>query len=154
MTTQRNAQKRRVTKESLGLAAIGSVGGWEVALDETTSAARRWFLQIEGPSVSVSFEVESPYVIDKMLAFLAAPGKAGPGAHRNSSPRTSELVIGKSAAEPVTLLRDDEFPDRFFLVAETARKLIVRITLGGEDLRMLESALSQSKEDLDDEDAD
>jgi hypothetical protein len=29
--------------------------------------------------------------------------------------RNEELVIGKNAEEPVTLVKDDEFPDRCFL---------------------------------------
>jgi len=146
--------KRGDDDEGLGLTALGSAGGWEFAIDETTSGAQRWFAQIEGPAVYLSFEIESPQVIDKVLEFLTEQRKAGSGAHGTSSPRNWELAIGKSEAEPVTLVQDDEFPDRYFLVAQTDRKLVVRVTLGGGDLRMLESALRQAKEDLDGEDAE
>jgi hypothetical protein len=154
MATRKSGLKRSAGNECLGLTAIGSAGDWEVAVDETTSATRRWFAQVEGPSVYLSFEVESPNVIGKILDFLTEPKKAGNLAQRNSSPRNGELVIGKSVAVSVTLLRDEEFPDRYFLVAETAGKFVVRVTLGGKDLIMLESALRQVQEDLADEDAD
>jgi hypothetical protein len=154
MATKRNIMKRSDNNESTGLTAIGSAGGWEVAIDETTSGDQRWFAQIEGPSVYLHFEIESPHVINKVLAFLTEQKKAGSGSHGTWSQRNGELVIGKSEEEPVTLVRDDEFPDRCFLVAETNMKLIVRVTIGGRDLRLLEKALRQAKEDLDGDDSD
>jgi hypothetical protein len=146
--------KELPTNENLGLTAIGSAGGWEVAIDETTSGAQRWFAQIEGPSVYLSFEVQSPSVIDKLIEFLTNQPKGRKGSHGLSAQGNCKLVIGKTKDEPVALVRDDEFPDRCFLVVETKRKLVVRVTLDGTDLKSLVNALRQAKEDLDEDDFD
>src|SRR5258708_33131511 len=69
MSVTRNMAKAR-EKENLGLTAIGSDGGWEVAIDETTSGAQKWVAQIEGHSVYLSFSIGSPHIIDPMLEFL------------------------------------------------------------------------------------
>jgi hypothetical protein len=145
MGTTRNMPKNGAN-ERLGLAAIGSDGGWEVAIDETTSGAQKWFAQIEGQSVYLHFAIPSPSVIDKMIEFLTAPPKADNGLQ---SCQDGEIVIGKYKEEPVTLVRDDEFSDRYFVVVETKHKLVIRITVGGADLRSLVTALRQAKEDLD-----
>lgn len=139
---------------SYGLAAIGSAGGWEVAIDQTTSGEQRWFAQIEGPSVYLYFEVESSDVIRKMLEFLTAQTNVGGGSLDVAAPLNGELVLSKSTEEPVTLMRDDEFSDRYFLVVETASESIVRITIGDTDLKMLERALRQAREDLDEDEPD
>jgi hypothetical protein len=154
MGNQRNTTKRSDHSETLGLAAIGSAGGWEVAIDEPTSAESRWFAQIEGPSVYLSFEVDSPRVIDRVIEFPMQPKRVRNGTHGLASPGNGELVIGKSRGESVTLVRDDEFPDRCFLIAEVGRKLTVRVTIGGKDLELLESALRQAKGDLDEDASD
>jgi hypothetical protein len=155
MANSRNPPKRRENdNENLGLMAIGSAGGWDVAIDETTSGAPRWFVQIEGPSVYLSFEVQSPSVIDKLVEFLTDSTKAGKGSPELSAPSDGKLVIGKSKDEPVTFVKDDEFPDRYFLVVETKRKLVVRVTLAKTDLKSLVSALRQAKDDLEEDDSD
>jgi hypothetical protein len=63
-------------------------------------------------------------------------------------------VIGNSKEEPVILVRDEEFSDRYFLVVQTKKKMVVRVTFGGADLNSLVIALRQAKEDLDADDAD
>ncbi len=143
MSTTRSAPKPKA--ESLGLAAIGSAGGWEVAIDETTSGTQKWFAQIEGPSIYLYFAVESPRVIDKMLNFLSTQATANGVAW--ASPRNGQLVLGKSRKE-VTLLRDDEFADRYFLLVENESGLIIRLTISGADVNSLVIALKQAKEDL------
>ena len=57
--------------ENIGLLANGSSGPWEVSVDETISGDERWFAQIEGPSVYVSFEIPSPNIIGEAVRFLA-----------------------------------------------------------------------------------
>ena len=154
MASQRNTTKRSDHSNRLGLTAVGRGGAWEVAIDEATSGESKWFAQIEGPSVYLDFEVDSPRIIDKIIQFLMELKRATNGTHGLTSPKNEELLLSKSRGESVTLVRDDEFPDRYFLVAEARRKLTVRVTIGGEDLELLESALRQAKEDLDDDDSD
>jgi hypothetical protein len=132
---------------SLGLVAVGSAGGWEVDLDEATLGDARWFmLQIEGPTVYMNFEVESPGIIERIVEFVNERHIAGS--------KSNELMIGKSKGQSVTLMRDDEFTDRFFLVVQTDTELTVRVTIGGNDLNQLENALRQAKEDVDNEGAE
>jgi hypothetical protein len=155
MTPSRNNLRQRDNgNDSLGLTAIGSAGRWEVAIDETTSGTQRWFAQIEGPSIYLYFEVPSPHVIETILDFLTEHTTAEKGSQDSPARRNGEIVIGKRAKEPVTLVRDDEFSDRYFLVAETETKLVVRVTIGGADLKSLVSALRQANEDLNGNDSD
>src|SRR4051794_4427376 len=124
---------------SRGLVAVGSAGGWQVDLDEAISDDERWVMKIEGPSVYLNFEVESPRVIDKALEFLMKRKKADSESRRRWSRKNDELKIGKCDKELVTLVRDDEFADRYFLAVQTATKLTFRVTFGGKDLVQLES---------------
>lgn len=145
--------------ESFGLLANGSCGQWEVAIDESTSGADRWFAQIEGPSVSFYFEIPSASIIGTMLQFFevrpAATKQPPPGSGElNGSLDTGKdmLVIGKDKKNPITLVRDDEYPDRFFLLIGVMDSPIVRFVMAGTDAMEIAEALRQVKEDLDDED--
>jgi len=147
---------RKTSKEveSLGLAAFGRDGCWEVAIDETTSGAHKWFAQIESPSVYLYFTVQSPLVIDEMLSFLTTQTTEKTALRGSDQNQNGQIVIGKNKEEPITLVRDDEFSDRYFLIAETKRGLIARVTIGGSDLNSFVNALRQAKEDLDEADVD
>src|SRR6266850_23079 len=101
-------------KDNIGLLANGASGQWEVAIDETTSGADRWFAHIEGASISFYFEIPSPDIVDKVIQFLAGPSAKGLSA--NSSARNGTLIVGKDKHAPVRLIRDDEFSGRYFLV--------------------------------------
>ena len=56
--------------ENLGLLANGASGPWEFSVDETISGTERWFAQIEGPSVYISFEIPSPSIVGEALVPL------------------------------------------------------------------------------------
>src|SRR5438067_10170353 len=60
-----------IPDENLGLLANGSSGRWEVSIDETVSGTERWFAQVEGQSLWLSFEIPSPEIISKVIQFLA-----------------------------------------------------------------------------------
>jgi len=55
-------------------------------------------------------------------------------------------VIGK---EDVSLLRDDEYDDRFFLLVGPADRPTVRFVIAGTDLTNIADALRQVQADLD-----
>jgi len=129
---------------NLGLAACGRDGDWAIDIDESISGAQKWFLQIEGRSVYLDFPIRSPRVIEKMLDFLTAQQAEKPGSSQNA-----RMAIGKDKDEPVVLLRDDEFTDRFFFLVRTRAGLVFRFTIGGPDLISLVNALRQAKEVLD-----
>jgi hypothetical protein len=132
-------------KAAIGLTAIGSSGPWEIAIDQTVSGPDRWFAQIEGPSVYLRFEIPSLETIDQAISLLASHGKTGSNA---AGVHDGTLAVGSNRSMRVSLLRDDEFSDRYFLVIEPKSGLVVRFTLAGDDLTHIVDALCQAKEDL------
>src|SRR5947209_5118903 len=106
------------TASALGLVANGSAGPWVVDVDETTSGEQRWLIQIEGPACYLSFEVPSPTVIDTVLGFF----------ERETVP---DVAVGFSGPCAVTLVRDDEYPDRCFFIVGASASPVVRIPLAG-----------------------
>jgi hypothetical protein len=149
MATSKNARQTQGRDDrSFGLLANGSCGRWEVAIDETTTGADRWFAQIEGPLVSFYFEVPSVDIVGKMLQLLESPpaGKKQPPIRVGE--RNGSLVLNKDKKTPVTLVKDDEYADRFFLVVGLPDNPIVRFVLAETDTMQLTEALRQVKEDL------
>ena len=137
-------------KNSAGLLAIGSSGSWEIAIDRTLSGLDRWFAQIEGPSVYLRFEIPALLVIEQAERFFAH-GKVGKhinGKKASSAAARSGLALGTSKTTSVSLLQDDEFNDRFFLVVEQNGGLLARFAIHGSDVDHLVEALRQLKEDV------
>jgi hypothetical protein len=134
--------------ENLGLLANGSSGPWEVSVDETISGTERWFAQIEGPSVYVSFEIPSPDIVGEAVKFLTSPHDK----QKNTASAGGKcgLSIGKSPGIPVSLVRDDEYEDRYFIIVGQGDSPVVRYSFAGEDLKDLVEALRQSNQDITD----
>ena len=133
--------------ENLGLLANGSSGPWEVSVDETISGTERWFAQIEGPSVYVSFEIPSPDIVGEAVRFLATPHdeRREP---ISSATGHGGLLISKSPGIPVSLVRDDEYEDRYFIIVGQGDSPVVRYSFAGEDLMDLVEALRQADQDM------
>ena len=137
-------QRSNVGTESIGLLATGSSGTWSVDIDETTAGVARWFAQIEGPSVYLYFQIPSPEITGKAIQFLAERPE-----NQSSQPGSNgALAIGGDKRASVSLVRDDEFSDRFFLLVGPQDNPIVRLTFAGEDLQHIVEALRQASEDL------
>jgi hypothetical protein len=132
----------------IGLLANGSSGSWEIAIDETISGKDRWFAQLEGPAISFYFEIPSPRIIDDTIDYLG-PGCSSPQGNSQSANRNAPLRIGGDKRMPVSLVRDDEFADRIFLVVGSDSAPVIRYTFSGPDISMMLEALRQVKEDLD-----
>lgn len=136
--------------ESLGLMANGSSGGWEVAVDETLKGPERWFVQLEGPSISFSFEISSPGMICRALDFFG--GRSTPqGPRARFSAENDSLLLGKHRQTSVILIRDDEYKDRYFLVVGQEADVVVRFAISGQDVKDIMEALRQTAEDFEDE---
>jgi hypothetical protein len=149
MATSKNARPTQGRDDGcFGLLANGSSGQWEVGIDETTTGPDRWFAQLEGPSVSFYFEISSVDIVAKMIQFL----ESSPAAKKHSPTRAGEgngaLVLSKDKKSPVTLVKDDEYEDRFFLVVGLMESPTVRFVLAGTDATQIADALRQVKEDL------
>jgi len=134
---------------AVGLVANGSAGSWDVGIDETTVGERRWFAQIEGPSVYLYFELPSPLMVGELFQFLdrragVRNGPRAPGAVAKGE----SLSVGSFGQYSVRLAWDDEFEDRCFVVIGPSATSTVRLTLVGEDAVMLARALGQAREDL------
>jgi hypothetical protein len=145
MSSGKQARAQLENNKTLGLLANGSSGQWDVAIDETTSGVERWFVQIEGPIVSFYFEITSPKVVEKMIQFFEERTKKP---HNKSTGKNCSLSIGESEGSPVTLVKDDEQADRYFLLVGLENRPMARFTLAGADVVSLTSALRQAKEDL------
>jgi hypothetical protein len=135
-----STQKTHVTtqnkNESFGLLACGSSGPWQIDIDEAISGADRWWAQIEGPPVSFYFELPSLDIVGKMARFL-------------KSKNSDSFVIGRDKSTPISLVQDDEFDDRFFLLIGPTDNVMVRFVIAGEDVVRISEALQQVQEDLD-----
>ncbi|MHB1422600.1 MAG: hypothetical protein ACYC3I_05280 [Gemmataceae bacterium] len=152
ITTSRNARpNQRSGNDSFGLLAIGSSGDWEVAIDESTSGDERWYAQIEGLAVSFYFEIPSLGIVDEMLRFLGPRPVAATLSPSGSGESNGWLVIGKDIKTPITIVKDDEYPDRFFLLVGRVESPMVRFAIAGKDVREIAEALRQVEEDLEDE---
>jgi hypothetical protein len=130
-----------IPDENLGLLANGSSGRWDVSIDEAISGTERWFAQIEGPLLWLYFEIPSPAMISKMIQFLAPP-------QTKSEDPEGRLELGEAKGNPVALVRDDEYPDRAFLIVGPSDCPIVRFAVAGEDWHHLVQALRQVEQDL------
>lgn len=136
----------RSIRENIGLLAIGSSAPWEVAIDVTTSGTERWFAQIEGPSISLYFEIPSPEIVAKIAQFFE--GNQPKGSSNNSAGLNGSLVIAGDKQNPVMIIRDDEFRDRYFFIVGTPHKSLVRYTIAGTDLKDLAKSFREADEDL------
>lgn len=147
MAASRQTRKRPASsKESIGLLAAGSAGSWNIEIDETTAGPDRWFIQIEGPSVQLYFQIPATDGVRKMFRFLTRSRADRAG----STGANGSLAIGMDRRASVMLVRDDEFGDRYFLLVGPENDPVVRLTLAGEDLQQITSALREACEDMDD----
>ena len=143
MSTSRNRDQKR-GKDAIGLLAFGSSGPWEVAIDETLSGPARYFAQIEGPSVYLYFEIPAVELVEKALAYLEVRG----GVRTKPITGDGALNLGNNSDAQVSLVRDDEFEDRYFLVVEAQAGTVIRFTITDEDLAHIAKALRNALEDL------
>ncbi len=133
--------------ENLGLLANGASGPWEFSVDETISGTERWFAQIEGPSVYISFEIPSPSIVGEALRFLSS--SRAEERDRNAPAREiAELLVSKVPGMPISLMRDDEYEDRRFIMVGHRDSPLVRFTLAGDDLENLVEAMRQANQDI------
>jgi hypothetical protein len=151
-TTKNTRATHQHAKVALGLLANGSSGPWDVAIDATTSGPDRWYAQIEGPLATFYFQVPSLGIVSEMVQFLQPSSRAARRPSNGVAEPSGRLVIGKDKKAAVTLIRDDEYSDRFFLTIGPAENPTVRFIIAGADVGHLANALCQVDEDLQDDD--
>jgi hypothetical protein len=131
--------------EKVGLLANGSSGSWDVALDETFSGKNRWFMQLEGPSIYLYFEISSPRIVTDMLKYLGGSQSNGDS---HSTSCDAGLRIGCDKRLSVKIVKDDEFADRIFVVVGPESAPVVRYTISGKEVGQIVEALQQVEADL------
>jgi hypothetical protein len=150
-----SASKHRDQKgseESVGLLALGASGPWEVAIDETLTGPARYFAQIEGPSVCLYFSLatgKANKAIEEALDFFVHSRNSGAKAFADSG---ATLSLAKNADTKISLTRDDESDDRYFLVIEAKSGLRIQLTVADDDLNHIVNALQDAKDDLENDD--
>ena len=122
---------------ALVLLANGSSGRWSVTLDESTGGTEEWFLQIEGPSLNLFCEVDSPDILSKLATVLKA-----------STGKPQVLVLGRVKRIPLRLQRDIEDDQTLFFTVGPASRPLVRYSIHGPDIRDLADATQQAALDL------
>lgn len=134
-------------KTEVGSVANGSAGSWDVGLDESLDGPQRWFLQLEGPSIYLYFEIENPQVVDAVLCFLEQFVESAKLAN-SSLAQNGELQISSIDRTRISLIGDDEGDQRIFILIENAADCVSRFTLASDDLRHLKDALRQVRDEL------
>ncbi len=150
-TTKKPRKIPKSATSSFGLLANGSAGPWEVAVDESTSGPEKWFAQIDGPSASFYFEIPSLKIISRMAQFLEPRLTATKQPLVDSADSQASFALGKDSLTALTLVKDDEYDDRCFLVVGSPENPIARFTIAGPDAGNLAEALRQVEQDIDEE---
>jgi hypothetical protein len=146
MTKNSTPKRPEKADGDFDLVASGSSGEWRVFVDETHVGPEKWFAQIQGPSIYLSFAIPSAKMIDRLVHFLAECSELHPSSRSRKSNNT--LLIGGDKRMPVTLIRDNEYADRFFLMVGTGNGPVVRYVVAGKELVKLIAALRQARDEL------
>ncbi len=124
-----------------GCAAVGRAGNVSIDVDEAVSGPERWELSIDFSRFSLRFAIPAPSMVAQFRDFLAS--------HLNQ-PTSGNLALGTLGDSIVSIIKDDEFGDRFFLCVSACNGA-VRYTLTGGEVPDFIGALTQANSDIDDE---
>ena len=147
VTAQKLRADRKTKTVPFGLLSNGSSGPWEIAIDEATTGPARWWMQVEGPAISLYFEISTPKIVHAIIALLDPNSRLDEieanGSHRNT------LKIGKDKKTPVSIVNDDEYDDRAFVLFGPTDSPIVRVNICGDDKKHFVEAIRQAAEEID-----
>ncbi len=122
-----------------GLAALGCHGGITIELDEPVGHDGPWHLQIRGNKGWLfQFDVAGANAARGLSAFVKE--------HADKE-LFAECRVGSFQAADVVLVKDDEFPDRFWLRIRGAGQM-AEVTIQDEDAVDLGKALDDLISDL------
>ena len=132
--------------EPVGMIANAVSETWDVALDQTVSGIQKWFAQIEGPSVYLYFQIESPCVIRQAVTFIGT--RKLRRKIKDVPTRDCELMLGKFAGVPVSIIRDDESSSRCFLSIGHSGNSFAQFKVSGIELKRFTDALAQLADEV------
>jgi hypothetical protein len=127
-----------------GLLANGSSGEWSIDIDESHDGGS-FNMQIDGPHVYLGFALRDLKAVPMLHCYLHD------GLHPDQVDRrrgTNGVTLGKLASMSVSMIQDDEFATRWFIIINGKADAIVRFTLDAADVEMLADALRQVMDDL------
>ena len=116
-----------------GLLATGKSGKWWMDLDQESTG---FSLQIQGPQLYLSFALDKEETLNQALEFLTHFDRE---AHKGED---WEIGIGTFNGNIVSLILDNEYDDRLFLLIGKNSGNAMRYTFCGEDFRELANCLA------------
>jgi hypothetical protein len=124
--------------KNYGLAGLGCTNRFDVEIDEALDEPGDTLMSIHARSWSFQFGLAAREEVARMLSFL-----------REHAGRLmfAELGVGSFHGAPVSLVKDDEFGDRFYLKAFGSGHLL-SFVIAGDDLAEFTDAVAQAVEDL------
>lgn len=125
-------------EESWSLLACGRAGQTEVDIlggNPDHTGALRYSLELSTSEWSLSCTIEAPGLIDQLVSFL-------------SDQSIDSIQVGSLRSVPLTIRRDREFDDRFFIVAGNSADRIELTVAGEAQISELKAALSRACDDL------
>jgi hypothetical protein len=109
----------RVSARTWALTAIAQSGQVELTLDQSTDAdPPSHMLTLTLPSIELSFEIANLQILPDLAQFMS---------DHHGQQKSAELALGTLNGTPLRLIKDDEHPDRFFVVA--AREGLIHLTI-------------------------
>src|SRR6266851_2780511 len=124
------------TAKGWGLLANGSSGRWYIDIDES-DAGDEWNMQIDGPTTYLRFPLADLQVVPNLLAYLRAGLNVG---HANRPQASDEFPLAKPGSLSVSIIQDDEFATRWFIIINGKADAVARLTLDAADVEMLVEA--------------
>ena len=125
-TVQKLRQPFQSTDVARGLLALGSSGAWQIDVDEA-DLSDRWWLQIEGPTLSLYFEIPSLDILTKAMRLFALRSSKSKRPANGSAKRKNTLRLSTASAGQVCLVKDDELDDRYFVVIGPTERLTAQL---------------------------
>jgi hypothetical protein len=126
------------------LLANGSSGRWFIDIDESQDGDA-FNMQIDGPQAYLGFALRDLRVIPTLHAYLRAGLHPDQG---NGHRIANGVALGRLGSMLVSIVQDDEFATRWFILINGKADAVVRFTLDAADIEMLVEALRQVMEDL------
>jgi hypothetical protein len=137
-------RNRAPSVKEWGLLANGSSGHWSIDIDESQDGAA-YNMQIDGPQAYLGFALRDLQVVPKLHSYLRAGLHPDQG---NGQRNTKGVALGRLGSMSVSIIQDDEFATRWFIIINGKADTVVRFTLDAADVEMLVEALQQVIEDL------
>ena len=109
-----------------------------IDIDEPTDDSDAWEMILDHPNFYLRFRISGPQIVHDFLAFIRT---------NMNSPTHGEIKLGTLGSAEVSIIKDDEFPDRLFLCV-LADGGAVRYTLNVSELADYIRGLTRAAVDL------